>query len=132
MSSGRHHRPRLLGTVAVAVLAAIAAAGCVARPGVVPTRPAGPPIRSCSDWPTPRSDPSTGLERHPALQYFVDQVKDLSDGALRIEVASGWGDQLLPNAEQQVIADVAAGEVDLGWVGTSVFDTDRRHRTSRP
>ena len=67
-------------------------------------------------------DPSTGLERHPAVQYFVDRVKELSDGAVRIDVVSGWGDQSA-DAEQQVIRDVAAGEIELGWVGTSVFDT---------
>ena len=122
MSSGRHHRPRLLGTVAAAVLSAITAAGCVPTGGGADKAggAADPVVLRLANT---SSDPSTGLERHPALQYFVDQVKDLSDGALRIEVASGWGGQLLPNAEQQVIADVAAGEVDLGWVGTSVFDT---------
>jgi TRAP-type C4-dicarboxylate transport system substrate-binding protein len=30
---------------------------------------------------------------------------------------------LTSDAEQQVVKDVAAGEVDLGWVGTRVFDT---------
>ena len=30
---------------------------------------------------------------------------------------------LAPDAEQQVVRDVSAGEIDLGWVGTRVFDT---------
>jgi TRAP-type C4-dicarboxylate transport system substrate-binding protein len=65
---------------------------------------------------------SFGLEYHPALRYFVDRVKELSDGALRIEVAQGWGDNA-PDSEQQVVHDVAAGTIDLGSVGTQVFDT---------
>ena len=71
---------------------------------------------------TSSSSIDSGLDRHPALLYFVDQVNERSHGALRIEVVSGWGDQL-PSAEQQVIRDVGAGTIELGWVGTSVFDT---------
>ena len=123
MSSERHHRCRLPGIVAAAVVATITAAGCASSTAGGGADKAGgaadPVVLRLANT---SLDPSTGLERHPALQYFVDQVKELSDGALRIDVASRWGDQL-PSAEQQVIRDVAAGEVDLGWVGTSVFDT---------
>ena len=123
MSSERHHRSRLPGIVAAAVVATITAAGCASSTAGGGADKAGgaadPVVLRLANT---SLDLSTGLERHPALQYFVDQVKELSDGALRIDVASGWGDQL-PSAEQQVIRDVAAGEVDLGWVGTSVFDT---------
>lgn len=59
---------------------------------------------------------------HPALQYFVDRVKDLSGGALRIDIAQGYG-AFSPDAEQQVVHDVTAGKIELGWVGTNVFDT---------
>lgn len=65
---------------------------------------------------------SSGLDRHPALQYFVDRVEELSGRALRIEVVSGWGN-FLGDAEQRVVRDVAGGQIELGWVGTSVFDT---------
>src|SRR4051812_3017917 len=63
-----------------------------------------------------------GLDRHPAVLYFVNQVRERSHGALRIEVVSDWGAQA-PDAEQQVVHDVAAGTIELGWVATSVFDT---------
>jgi TRAP-type C4-dicarboxylate transport system substrate-binding protein len=58
----------------------------------------------------------------PAVQYFVDRVGKLSGGHVRIEVVDSWGG-FASDAEQQVVRDVAAGEVDLGWVGTRVFDT---------
>jgi TRAP-type C4-dicarboxylate transport system substrate-binding protein len=58
----------------------------------------------------------------PAVEYFVNHVEELSGGDIRIEVLDEWGD-FASDAEQQVVEDVSAGEVDLGWVGTRVFDT---------
>ena len=62
------------------------------------------------------------LDFTPAVVDFVDRVEELSGGDLRIEAVDEWGD-FASDAEQQVVKDVAAGEVDLGWVGTRVFDT---------
>ncbi len=62
------------------------------------------------------------LDFTPTVAAFVDRVEELSGGDLRIEPVNGWGDAA-SDAEQQVVKDVAAGEVDLGWVGTRVFDT---------
>ena len=62
------------------------------------------------------------LDFTPAVVDFVDRVEKLSGGDLRIEPVDDWGD-LASDAEQQVVNDVAAGEIDLGWVGTRVFDT---------
>jgi len=58
----------------------------------------------------------------PAVEYFVKRVEELSGGDFRIEVADEWGG-FASDAEQQVVRAVSAGEVDLGWVGTRVFDT---------
>jgi TRAP-type transport system periplasmic protein len=58
----------------------------------------------------------------PAIAYFVDRVEELSGGAASIEVIDEWGDSA-PDAEEQVVRSVSTGEVDLGWVGTRVFDT---------
>jgi TRAP-type transport system periplasmic protein len=58
----------------------------------------------------------------PAVEYFVKRVEELSDGEVRIETVDRWGD-FASDAEQQVVRSVSAGEVDLGWVGTRVFDT---------
>jgi TRAP-type transport system periplasmic protein len=62
------------------------------------------------------------LDFTPAVADFVDRVEELSGGNLRIETADEWGD-FASDAEQKVVEDVAAGEIDLGWVGTRVFDT---------
>ena len=58
----------------------------------------------------------------PAVDYFVERVGQLSGGNLRIEVVDDWGEGA-PDAEQQVVQDLSAGQVDLGWAGTRVFDT---------
>jgi TRAP-type C4-dicarboxylate transport system substrate-binding protein len=62
------------------------------------------------------------IDQTPAVEYFVERVQDLSGGKVRIEVVDQWAD-FAPDAEQQVVRDVAAGDVDLGWVGSRVFDT---------
>jgi TRAP-type C4-dicarboxylate transport system substrate-binding protein len=67
---------------------------------------------------------STGgdIAQTPAVKYFVERVDELSGGQVRIKVVDQWA-QFAPDAEQQVVRDVAAGEVDLGWAGSRVFDT---------
>jgi TRAP-type C4-dicarboxylate transport system substrate-binding protein len=62
------------------------------------------------------------LGYEPAVAYFVERVTELSDGALRVEVIDEWGG-FATDFEDQIIGAVAAGEVDLGWVGTRAFDT---------
>jgi TRAP-type transport system periplasmic protein len=57
----------------------------------------------------------------PAVVDFVHRVEELSGGDLRIEAVDEWGD-FASDAEMQVVKDVSAGEIDLGWVGTRVFD----------
>jgi TRAP-type C4-dicarboxylate transport system substrate-binding protein len=63
-----------------------------------------------------------GLADVPPVAEFVHRVGALSGGTMRIEVISNWG-YSAPGAEAQVVAAVAAGKVDLGWVGSRVFDT---------
>ena len=64
----------------------------------------------------------TDLRGTPEIQYFVQRVSDLSRGKMSVKVAYSVGG-LAMNAEQQVVKDVAAGSFDLGFAGTSVFDT---------
>jgi TRAP-type C4-dicarboxylate transport system substrate-binding protein len=63
-----------------------------------------------------------GLRGTPGIQYFAQRVSDLSRGEMSIKIAYGVGG-LAMNAEQQVIKDLADGSFDLGFTGTSVFDT---------
>jgi TRAP-type C4-dicarboxylate transport system substrate-binding protein len=59
---------------------------------------------------------------HPAVQYFIDQVAELSDGSLRIDVTHEWG-SFAHDYAAQIVRDTAAGEADLAWVWTHAFDT---------
>jgi TRAP-type C4-dicarboxylate transport system substrate-binding protein len=67
---------------------------------------------------------STGAspDQTPAVEYFVNHLEEISGGNVRIEVVDRWA-EFAPDAEQQVVRGVSTGEVDLGWVGTRVFDT---------
>jgi TRAP-type transport system periplasmic protein len=58
----------------------------------------------------------------PAVSYFVNRVEDVSGGEVRIKVLDRYGD-FANDAEQKVVRDTAAGTVELGWVGSRVFDT---------
>jgi TRAP-type transport system periplasmic protein len=62
------------------------------------------------------------LRGTPEIQYFVQRVSDLSGGKVSVKVVYSVGG-LAVNAEQEVVKDVAAGNFDLGFTGTSVFDT---------
>lgn len=64
---------------------------------------------------------STGLNDAPPVREFVRRVALLSHGALRIDVAPQWGN-LAPDAEVRLVRAVGTGKVELGWVGSRVFD----------
>jgi TRAP-type transport system periplasmic protein len=112
----RNGRARLAMT-GLAVTAAIVAGGCSGgEPTGGKAGGAAPPlvlqmVNAYGD-----------LKVVPGVEYFVSQVKERSDGNLRIEVRHGYGDYA-DDAEQQVVRDVAAGKADIGWVGARAFDT---------
>jgi TRAP-type C4-dicarboxylate transport system substrate-binding protein len=110
-------RRRRLAELALAAIAALAVTGCSG--GSLQEDKAG-------GLGTPvalrMADPYGGLNQVPAVAYFVQRVEELSGNRLRIEVVDGWG-SFTGDAEQRVVRDVAASKVDLGWVGTRVFDT---------
>jgi len=58
----------------------------------------------------------------PAVKYFVDRLQDESRSNVSVLVVNEY-DHYLPEAEQQIVRDVAAGKIDLAWVGSRVFDT---------
>ena len=65
---------------------------------------------------------SSEMSHQPAVELFAERVTKRSGGELRIKPQNEWGD-FEADAERQVVRDVAAGKVDLGWVGSRVFDT---------
>ena len=62
------------------------------------------------------------LAYEPAVLDFVTRVHAISAGAMKLEVSNEWGNGRT-DAERQVVDAVRTGAVDLGWVGTRVFDT---------
>jgi TRAP-type transport system periplasmic protein len=56
------------------------------------------------------------------LEAFDKAVGRVSDGRLRIKWVNEYTKGRDGNAEVNVIRDVSAGKVDLGWAGSRVFD----------
>jgi TRAP-type C4-dicarboxylate transport system substrate-binding protein len=63
----------------------------------------------------PRGRPDT-----PVVEHFAELVDQLSDGAIRIEIEWAAGGEAF---EQGVVEALQAGELDLGWTATRVWDT---------
>jgi TRAP-type C4-dicarboxylate transport system substrate-binding protein len=114
---GMRTRSRLAALLLTAA-AAVVAAACGEGGGLGGDKAGGPGA------PVVLRLANTGgnLDQTPAVEYFVKRAAELSDGNLRVEVVDRWA-RFASDAEQQVVRDVAANEVDLGWVGTRVFDT---------
>jgi TRAP-type transport system periplasmic protein len=106
-----------LGMINVAVAAVIVAGGCSGGESVSSKAGgAAPPVV------LQMGNIYGDLNGSPAIQDFVSQVKERSGGKLRVEMKNTYGDYA-DDAEPQLVRAVAAGQTDLGWVGTRVFDT---------
>lgn len=87
-------------------------------------------VAGCTSAPatTDRIEPQTltlfhidgNLDIDPAVSWFVDAVATRSAGAITIEVTSECCGREA-DMEEDLVAAVAAGEADLGWVGTRVL-----------
>src|SRR5262250_578581 len=109
---------RKAGALLTLALAAAVAAGCGAssngdKAGGGP--PGGPLVLRMASIPWNPSDA-------PPVADFIRRVSALSRGTVQIKVINQWG-LYAPSAEAQVIRATAAGQVDLGWAGSRVFDT---------
>jgi TRAP-type C4-dicarboxylate transport system substrate-binding protein len=109
---------RKAGALLTLAMAAAVAAGCSAstngdKAGGGP--PGGPLVLRMASIPWNPSDA-------PPVADFIRRVRALSRGSIQIKVINQWG-LYAPGAEAQVVRAVAAGQVDLGWVGSRVFDT---------
>jgi TRAP-type C4-dicarboxylate transport system substrate-binding protein len=106
---GARHRSFALASVA------LLAAACTGTAGAVKSGGPTPPVVLVL-----ANNDIQGLKGVPAVREFVNQVEKLSDGHLTIRVESAWEGG---NDEANVVRDVAAGEADIGWAGSRVFDT---------
>lgn len=60
-------------------------------------------------------------------QAFVDQVRAVSGGHLKLDVSTSYGDGASPDLESQLITDVGSGNVDLAWPSVRAFAGARVH-----
>jgi TRAP-type C4-dicarboxylate transport system substrate-binding protein len=69
---------------------------------------------------------ANGNENQGLLQAWLDEVRTLSNGRLRIRVRSDWrlGER---DFESGLIADVRSGRAQLGWVGTRAWTGTGAH-----
>ncbi|HET6877397.1 MAG TPA: TRAP transporter substrate-binding protein DctP [Jatrophihabitans sp.] len=66
---------------------------------------------------------SAGQPDAPLIEYFADQVRAISGGRLLIKIDyTAAGDA--NNFEQVTVGKVRRGSLDLGWVGSRVWDTE--------
>jgi TRAP-type transport system periplasmic protein len=106
-----------LAAVTLAVIAVVAAGGCSGGgAGGDKAGGAGAPVV------LRMANATADLNVVPLIKDFVSQVRERSGDNVRIQVEGPWGDYAA-DAEQQVVRDVAAGQVDLGWTAARVFDT---------
>src|SRR6516225_10588783 len=109
---------RKAGALLALAVAVVTAAGCSAstngdKAGGGP--PIGPLVLRMASIPWNPSDA-------PPVADFIGRVRALSRGSIQVKVLNQWG-LYAPSAEAQVIRATAAGQVDLGWAGSRVFDT---------
>jgi TRAP-type C4-dicarboxylate transport system substrate-binding protein len=108
-------KTRPIRRTALAVLVALAVAGCTSQGG---DKAGGPGDRAVLRMATLNADPGY----NPQIEYLINRLKELSAGNVRIDMVYRVG-EFEPDAEQQIVRGVADGTYNLGVVGTRIFDT---------
>ncbi len=63
----------------------------------------------------------SGTQSIEAVAFFARTVAELSGNEIGIKFVHSWGRDDDPSEELSLLADVAAGRAELGWVGTRAF-----------
>lgn len=111
-------RPSWLRLAAMGLTAAIVLAGCGgsdddADPAEGEAADDGTAAEDGTEPVTLRMAHPFGQE--PTIDHFRSTVDSLSDGTLQVQVGEVAGG---PDEEQRIVQAVAAGDFDLGWIGT--------------
>jgi TRAP-type C4-dicarboxylate transport system substrate-binding protein len=101
---------RVVAVTAVATLALAGLAACTAQ-AAQPSEPVTLTMFHIDGGP----------DLDPAVDWFAEAVSDASGGLVTVEVVRGCCEDAL-DIEEDLIAQVAAGGADLGWVGTRAFE----------
>jgi TRAP-type C4-dicarboxylate transport system substrate-binding protein len=65
-------------------------------------------------------DPVNSNGQSYGVQAFVESLGEVSEGRLQVEVNDTYGDGA-PDAESDLVAGIASGEIDGGWPSTRAF-----------
>lgn len=63
----------------------------------------------------------SGTDSIPAVASFAHSIAELSAGEIAVKFVNSWGSAEDTSEETSLLADVAAGRAELGWVGTRAF-----------
>jgi C4-dicarboxylate-binding protein DctP len=105
---------------AVGVAFALAMAGCSAASGSPGDKAGGSTstVTLAMGVTDPKGRPTT-----PTIEFFVNQVAELSKGSIRLDVSWNAGEGTT-DPEQAIARRVKSGALDLGWIGSRAWDTE--------
>lgn len=66
--------------------------------------------------------PEEGQPDEPALRYFADRVRELSDGAMRVKITFEAAGESVPDIEVRIARMVREGRFELGWLAVRIWD----------
>jgi TRAP-type C4-dicarboxylate transport system substrate-binding protein len=64
-----------------------------------------------------------GRPTTPTIEFFANQVAELSRGSIRLDVSWDAGEGFT-DPEQAIARRVKSGALDLGWIGSRAWDTE--------
>ena len=107
-----------VGTIGVGL--ALAMAGCSAASGTPGDKAGG--STSTATLVMGVTDPQ-GRPTTPTVEFFAEQVAELSKGSIRLDVSWNAGEEYT-DSEQAIARMVKSGALDLGWIGSRAWDTE--------
>jgi TRAP-type C4-dicarboxylate transport system substrate-binding protein len=107
-----------VATIGVAL--ALAMTACTASSGAQGDKAGG--LTSTVTLTMGVTDPK-GRPTTPTIEFFLNQVVELSKGSIRLEISWNAGEGTT-DGEQFIARKVKSGALDLGWIGSRAWDTE--------